>query len=127
MDVAAVSSAASRLIEAFEKMNAPRGEGLTGAGPSPVPDDLARQFENLLTQGTEAPQVTSVQQKDNVSFVSTAAPEAGNPAYAQNTLSITDFFSLQFKVSMVRFTMEAGSQMQQKTAQGFESLLKNQS
>ena len=127
MDVAAVSSAASRLIEAFEKMSASRGEGLTGAGPSPVPEGLARQFEELLTRGTETPQVTSAQQKDIVSFDSSATPEAVNPAYAQSTLSITDFFSLQFKVSMVRFTMETGSQMQQKTAQGFESLLKNQS
>ena len=127
MDVAAVSSAASNLIEAFEKMNAPQGDGLKGTGPSPVPESLARQFEDLLAHGTETPQATSVQQKDIAAFEPTAAPEAASPVFAQNSLSITDFFSLQFKVAMVRFTMEAGSQMQQKTAQGFESLLKNQS
>ena len=143
MDVAAISSAASHLIEAFEKTGAARGDGLTGSGPSPVPRDIARQFEDMLARGTglpesdssaaayvndaAVPQSASAAQGDIPASepVSTADPAA--PVETKSMLSIPEFFSLQFHVAMARFSVEAGSQIQQKTAQGFESLLKTQS
>ncbi len=144
MDAAAALSSAQRLFEAFEALGAERGGDLVGIGPSPAPADLVRQFEDLLAHGAEpppgalpveasggvssdAPLSPDRVQDDLPSIEPTGSVDAASPGDVRPMLSISDFFRLQFNVAMARFSLETGSQIQQKTAQGFESLLKNQS
>ena len=144
MDAAAALSSAQRLFEAFEALGAERGGDLAGIGPSPAPAGLVRQFEELLAHGAEPPQgalpveasggassdapLSSGHVQEDIPAIGPAASvDAASPGGGGPLLSISDFFQLQFNVAMARFSLETGSQIQQKTAQGFESLLKNQS
>ncbi|MBP3730845.1 MAG: hypothetical protein J6I40_05165 [Mailhella sp.] len=136
MDLAAISSAASHLIEAFEKMHAPAGEGLVSSGPSPVPDELVRNFEQMLSENAGM-EPASVQANDAASPVR-SGQYAGDTGYgdamqinaapeAHTLLQPSELYSLQFHVAMLRFMTDSGSQVQQKTVQGLDSLLRNQS
>ncbi len=140
MDTTAVYSSAQRLIEAFEKIGTDRGVDRAGVGPSPPPAGLVRMFEDMLAHGAElhspgmAAAPAGVQPEAPGSPVTgeSGLPPVEGPGGAETVnpepaLSIPDFFSLQFHVAMARFCMETGSQIQQKTAQGLESLLKNKS
>ena len=142
MDVAAIADASTRLLQAFEKMGSSPGEGLAGNGPSPVPRELARQFEDLLQEGggaAPAPSAAGSSRAESVSPDVGAGNDAGAVEKASGAdaaegipaepvlLSPTELYSLQFHVAMLRFTAETGSQLQQKTAQGFDSLLRTQS
>ena len=146
MDAVSISSA-NRLLEAFERLGATQGEGLVSSGPSPVPKELARMFEQLMDQQPADMQPSA----DSLSIRSSAAQGADNIPHgdapkdvsavdaAQNSpsavqmqtetplISPSELYRLQFHVAMLRHQADIGSQVTQKTTQGLDSLLRNQS
>ena len=149
MDIGAIASSSSRLLDALEKSGLSQGEGLVSSGPSPVPDNLARQFEKLLEDpatsgqpkaeqslrppaesGTESVQISEhseihVEKAGSSEAIGKAAD--GSPAGAGWLPSPTELYSLQFQVAMLRFTAESGSQVQRQASEGLNSLLRGQS
>ena len=143
MDAVSLASS-SRLLEAFERMNFPQGEGLVRSGPSPVPESLSRAFEQLLDQtglqsapgeaaGQPDVQKTSPSLKDAMSDEDMAPEQTAERLSSASTasdaplLTPSELYSLQFQVAMLRFQADSGSQVTQKTTQGLDSLLRNQS
>ncbi len=152
MDIGAVASSSSRLLDALEKSGLSQGEGLVSTGPSPVPDKLAREFERLLEDpapSREAEATGNIRLSEEAGTGQTGAvqpPEqpglsadkgedlepAGNIAGDTRTgegwsLSPAELYSLQFQVAMLRLTAESGSQVQRQASQGLDSLLRSQS
>lgn len=141
----AVSTAStSRLLEAFERMSVSPGEGLVSTGPSPVPDTVSRAFEQLLEQAD--PPASSTELAGQRTSSSDPAPlsreqvsldngmpeknivdAASAPAVEAPLISPSELYHLQFKVAMLRLQADTGSQVTQKTTQGLDSLLRNQS
>lgn len=142
MDAVSVASS-SRLLEALERMGVSQGEGLVSSGPSPVPDSLARAFERLMDQpnaSAETPlrsgqaaetQAASLPREENslhIDAVSDVSGKTAAAAPAETPLpSPTELYRLQFQVAMLRHELDTGSQVAQKTSQGLDSLLRNQS
>lgn len=143
MDAVSVASS-GRLLEAFERMGASQGEGLVSSGPSPVPDSLARAFEKLLDQPDVQPQAAAFSGQTSetraASFSAEAAPTPGTEAVngvasaeqssaapKASLLSPVELYHLQFQVAMLRHEADTASQVSQKTTQGLDSLLRNQS
>lgn len=143
MDAVSVASS-SRLLEAFERMGISQGEGLVSSGPSPVPDSLARAFEKLLEQADVQPQTATPSARpaetqaafpsleteqahgtEPVNGVSGA--ESSASAAGPELISPAEFYHLQFQAAMLRHEAETASQVTQKTTQGLDSLLRNQS
>lgn len=149
MDIGSAAFSSSRLLEAFERLGVSQGEGLVSSGPSPVPKELSQMFERLMEQ---EPHVTSFPGAGHKGMSGTevsvpipqeavpgtggaeaspephplqAAPaqEAGTPAFP----SPAELYHLQFRIAMLRMLPETGAQINQKTAQGIDSLLRNQS
>ena len=143
MDIGALSSSsgASRLLEALERMRTPTGEGLVSSGPSPVPRELSREFEQLMEQEPEGFNV-----HDSVS-----APEALNQGEfsrsedksfqidapgdrpvetlpnAEQLFTPEQLYHVQFAAGMLRIQVESVSKISQQASQGFDSLLRTQS
>ena len=143
MDAVSIASS-SRLLEAFERMGVSQGEGLVSSGPSPVPDSLARAFENLMEQTDIQPQAAAAPgqtpETGTVSLSQEAEPPHGTEAANGVTggdsfsaspqtplLSPAELYHLQFQVAMLRHEADTASQVSQKTTQGLDSLLRNQS
>lgn len=143
MDTVSLDSS-NRLLEAFERMSVPQGEGLVSSGPSPVPDALSRAFENLLEQnGVQAAPEGLVEQTNVPQAVPSStdaatgeglrpenvkeAPSSAPSASGEALLSPSELYRLQFQVAMLRFQADAGQQVTQKTTQSLDSLLRNQS
>ena len=146
MDAVSISSS-TRLLEAFERMGASQGEGLVSSGPSPVPTELARTFEHLMEQAPselqptaeslpgQSPAVLSadvlpdsdlpkeVSAVDNTTGTEHAVTMPSDPPL----MSPSELYRLQFQVAMLRLQADTGSQVSQKTTQGLDSLLRNQS
>lgn len=139
----AVSAASSnRLLEAFERMGLSQGEGLVSSGPSPVPEALSRAFEHLMDQpdaqspalgqaGQTAEAYRLPPQDDNAAGMTVSDPTGNavpsSPAPEGHLLGPSELYRLQFQVAMLRHEADAGSQVTQKTSQGLDSLLRNQS
>lgn len=143
MDAVSLASS-NRLLEAFERMSLPQGEGLVSSGPSPVPDALSRAFEQLLEQSDAGPSSAGMAGQPEVHDVSSSARDAaaedrrtaeslsadrGSISGASETplLTPSELYRLQFQVAMLRFQADSGFQVTQKTTQGLDSLLRNQS
>lgn len=142
MDAISLDSS-SRLLEAFERMSIPQGEGLVSSGPSPVPDALSRAFEQLLEQSDARPASAGTAGQPEVQNVSPSARDAtSKDSVAENVsadrsavtgaseaplLSPSELYHLQFQVAMLRFQADSGYQVTQKTTQGLDSMLRNQS
>lgn len=143
MDAVSLASS-NRLLEAFERMSLPQGEGLVSSGPSPVPDALSRAFEQLLEQPDVRPDASGTAGQPEVHDVSSSARDAaaedrrtaeslsadrGSISGASETplLTPSELYHLQFQVAMLRFQADSGFQVTQKTTQGLDSLLRNQS
>ena len=148
MDIGAISGS-TRLLEAFEKLGTSEGAGLISSGPSPVPPDLARAFEQLMQEPASAPGKTDrdahasspvqyqytapledappvaqdmrVERKDGHTAAKLQSDEA--PAF----ISPTELYHLQFQLAMLKLQSTTATQISQKTAQGLDSLLRNQS
>lgn len=143
MDPVSIASS-NRLLEAFERMSVPQGEGLVSAGPSPVPDSLSRAFEQLLEKADAQPAhmdstgrtemgKTDFSGQDAVQE-NRASPDAvdgdvrpASPGGEEPLLTPSELYHLQFQVAMLRFQADSGYQVTQKTTQGLDSLLRNQS
>ena len=143
MDPVSIASS-NRLLEAFERMSVPQGEGLVSAGPSPVPDSLSRAFEQLLEKADAQPAPmdstgrtemgkTEFSGQDAVQE-NRASPDAvdgdvrpASPGGEEPLLTPSELYHLQFQVAMLRFQADSGYQVTQKTTQGLDSLLRNQS
>ncbi|MBO4317761.1 MAG: hypothetical protein J5855_05755, partial [Mailhella sp.] len=120
--------------------------------PSPVPDNLARQFEKLLEDpatsgqpkaeqsirppaesGTVRTESVQISEHSEIHVEKAGSSEAigkaadGSPAGAGWLPSPTELYSLQFQVAMLRFTAESGSQVQRQASEGLNSLLRGQS
>ncbi len=146
MDAVSISSA-NRLLEAFERLGATQGEGLVSSGPSPVPKELARMFEQLMDQQpadmqpsaeTLSGRSSAVQSVEDlprsdapkdVSAVENAPDSASSVQMQAETplMSPSELYRLQFHVAMLRLQADTGSQVSQKATQGMDSLLRNQS
>ena len=143
MDPVSIASS-NRLLEAFERMSVPQGEGLVSAGPSPVPDSLSRAFEQLLEKADAQPAHMdstgrtelgrtdfSGQEEVQQSRPSTNAIDGDALVSSRNgetpLLTPSELYHLQFQVAMLRFQADSGYQVTQKTTQGLDSLLRNQS
>ena len=143
MDAVSIASS-NRLLEAFERMGLSQGEGLVSSGPSPVPEAASRAFERLMEQSETTPPDPSAGQP--VETRETAfpgrndaprdldAPETvrsdavASPAGLETPLlSPSELYRLQFQVAMLRLQADTGSQVTQKTSQGLDSQLRNQS
>ena len=146
MYIGSVASSSSRLLEALERLGVSQGEGLVSSGPSPVPEGLARRFEALMEQepsGVAARADTALPPSGNMEGVSSVRQEdsfrveaadnlpekesARLPEVDTPLLSPTELYRLQFQVAMLRLQADTGSQVNQKAAQGLDSLLRNQS
>ena len=144
MDIGSIASSSSRLLDALERMGLSQGEGLVSSGPSPVPDALARKFETLMEQDssevgvrTDTPfsQAQNVENPSSVREEDSLRVDAGNDVPAGESagmpetslLSPSELYRLQFQVAMLRLQADTGSQVNQKAAQGLDSLLRNQS
>lgn len=146
MDIGSIASSSSRLLDALERMGLSQGEGLVSSGPSPVPKELTRLFEGLMEQDQtgltaqtgetfrqpRADGPSSVAQEDH--GFRAEAPDAlqgsevsSIPEADASLLSPSELYHLQFQVAMLRLQADTGSQVNQKAAQGLDSLLRNQS
>ena len=141
MDAVSIASS-NRLLEAFERMGVSQGEGLISSGPSPVPEAVSRAFEQLMEQPDpqiqakdgvpgEAQEISFSRQSEvpkgpddvqNIGDSPLAAPAVETPL-----ISPAELYHLQFQVAMLRVQADTGSQVTQKTTQGLDSLLRNQS
>lgn len=150
MDVGGIS-ASSRLFEALEKLATSEGAGLVSSGPSPVPPDLARAFEQLLqepgpelqenslTLDVQSPGAGDIQPasgvrhpQDGIQDGIAESLEGCNTTSGHTTpdvplMSHTELYQLQFQLAMLKIQSTTGSQVSQKAAQGFDSLLRSQS
>lgn len=143
MDAVSLASS-NRLLEAFERMSIPQGEGLVSSGPSPVPEALSRAFEQLLEQSDAGPSSAGTAGQTEAQNVSPSARDAASEdsrvaegvfadrssvteASEAQLLSPSELYHLQFQVAMLRFQADSGYQVTQKTTQGLDSLLRNQS
>ena len=150
MDVGAVSTS-SRLLEALEKLSSSEGAGLVSSGPSPVPPELARAFENLMQEPGPELQENALKadapsagagRTGEASGIQDAAAEpqdmraeglertdapSPQPAAEAPLMSHTELYRLQFQLAMLKLQSTTGSQVSQKAAQGFDSLLRSQS
>ena len=146
MDAVSISSA-NRLLEAFERLGATQGEGLVSSGPSPVPKELARMFEQLMDQQpadmqpsadslsnrpSAAQNAGDIPRSDAPKDISAVdrAPDQPNAVQMQTEtplISPSELYRLQFHVAMLRHEADIGSQVTQKATQGLDSLLRNQS
>ena len=150
MDIGAVSGS-SKLLEALEKLGTSEGAGLVSSGPSPVPPELARAFEQLMqepdpssqltapgtdapsssiSQAQEAPPLEDIQSSGHDLRVETQdAPTDVSLQHegSEPLMSHTELYHLQFQLAMLKVLSTTGSQVSQKAAQGMDSLLRNQS
>lgn len=146
MDAVSINSS-NRLLEAFERLGASQGEGMVSSGPSPVPKELVRTFEQLMEQAPselrstaeslpgQSPAVQSADvlpdstfQKDVFAVDNTTGTEhAVSMPTDPPLMSPSELYRLQFQVAMLRLQADTGSQVSQKTTQGLDSLLRNQS
>ena len=150
MDVGGISTS-SRLFEALEKLATSEGAGLVSSGPSPVPPDLARAFEQLmqdpgpelqdnsLTLDGPPPGTGDIQTPSGVQTPQPNAQEAKlegldgcdtasrQMAAEMPLMSHTELYQLQFQLAMLKLQSATGAQASQKAAQGFDSLLRSQS
>ena len=143
MDAVSIASS-NRLLEAFERMGVSQGEGLISSGPSPVPDSVARMFEHLMEQSEPSFSEKLPGQPGEAQDVSLAGgydtprgntvtdipgSESVSPSSVTQAplLSPTELYRIQFQVAMLRIQSDTGSQVTQKTSQGLDSLLRNQS
>ena len=143
MDIGALSSApgASRLLEALERMRTPPGEGLVSSGPSPVPRELSREFEQLMEQEPEGFQAhESVSAPDAVNqgeFFRTEDKSLQVDTVGDRPVDHTpnveqiftpeQLYQVQFAAGMLRIQVESVSKISQQASQGFDSLLRTQS
>lgn len=150
MDIGAVSGS-SKLLEALEKLGISEGAGLVSSGPSPVPPELARAFEQLMQEpdpssqlsapGSDAPPPSTPQVQEAPPLEDTQfsgqdmrvetqdAPSdvSFQPEGTAPLMSHTELYHLQFQLAMLKVQSTTGSQVSQKAAQGMDSLLRNQS
>lgn len=146
MEIGSVGSS-SRLLEALEKLGTSQGEGLVSSGPSPVPDGLAKAFERLLDEAADPrsdavsadaaapaegrPPADMASPSDEGTMTADIPAEGHDapqpPEVSGPLMSHTELYRLQFQIAMLKIEAESGSQVSQKTSQGIDALLRNQS
>jgi hypothetical protein len=146
MDISSAVTSSSRLLDAFERMGLSQGEGLISSGPSPVPQEAAKMFEQLMEhpqsiEGEFHPSARSVQHIQDMPHIqdterdtplqleATDTSQQSMTAQTPETYLPTpvECYQWQFQVAMLRLQTDTGSQVQQQAAQGMDSLLRNQS
>ena len=144
MDAVSTASA-SRLLKELDRMGLSKGEGLVSSGPSPVPHAVSRAFEQLMEQtDVPSPAVGSAETSQGMRTTALSPEEKGivdsspsdmpagevsraSPSVEAPLISPQELYHLQFQVAMLRHEVDTGFQVTQKTTQGLDSLLRNQS
>ncbi len=139
MDLTQVADSARRLAEAFETSQTSEGSRLVGTGDrSPVPQDLADHFRELVERPEEAQPAPESRPAGAVSETGWRAERetvhqagtsnlAADAASQPSLPSPMELLQVQFHTNMSHFTTQFFSNIQDQATSQFEQTLKSRS